>query len=159
MTGRALSTDEVGLGKAVNCVLVATRADFAPRLAAEELPCIRCGDCASACPAGLLPQEIHRAVVAGDDAAAVRLGVFDCIDCGCCDFVCPSQIPLAWRFREGRRRAREIDAAAQRAAAAKARFEQREARLREAAAAERRDFDAARERARGGDGMPPGGAP
>jgi electron transport complex protein RnfC len=158
MTGRALATDEVGLGKAVNCVLVATRADFAPRLAAQELPCIRCGDCASACPAGLLPQELHRAVVAGNDAVAVRLGVFDCIDCGCCDFVCPSQIPLAWRFREGRRRAREIEAAAPRAAEAKARFEQREARLLEAAAAERRDFDAARERARGGDGAPPGGA-
>jgi electron transport complex protein RnfC len=157
MTGRALATDEVGLGKAVNCVLVATRADFASRLLAQEVACIRCGDCASACPAGLLPQEIHRAVVAGNDDAAVHLGVFDCIDCGCCDFVCPSQIPLAARFRDGRQRVRQRDLAALRAAAAKSRYETREARLREAAAAERRAFDDARERARGGDGPAPGG--
>jgi electron transport complex protein RnfC len=149
MTGRALPSDEVGLSKAINCVLVATRADLQPRLEAFELPCIRCGDCAEVCPPGLLPQQIHRAALAGLDELAAQLGVWDCIDCGCCDYVCPSQIPLAQRFRESRARLREREAAAARAAAARERYEQHERRLQEAAAAEQRAFDAARARARG----------
>ncbi|HET9694696.1 MAG TPA: electron transport complex subunit RsxC, partial [Steroidobacteraceae bacterium] len=95
MTGRALASDAVGVAKATNCILVATRTDLWGRIDAVELPCIRCGDCAAVCPPRLLPQQIHRAVLAGADDAAVQLGVWDCIDCGCCDYVCPSQIPLA----------------------------------------------------------------
>jgi len=155
MTGRALASDDVGSSKAINCVFVATRADLQPRLEAVELPCIRCGDCAEVCPPGLLPQQIHRAALAGLDELAVQLGVWDCIDCGCCDYVCPSQIPLAWRFREARARLREREAAAARAAAARERHERHEHRLAEAAAAEQRAFDAARARARGaGDAGP-----
>jgi electron transport complex protein RnfC len=149
MTGRALPSDDVGLSKAINCVFVATRADLQPRLEAFELPCIRCGDCAEVCPPGLLPQQIHRATLAGLDELAVQLGVWDCIDCGCCDYVCPSQIPLAWRFREARGRLRARDAAAARAAAARERHERHERRLAEAALAEQRAFDEARARARG----------
>ena len=161
MMGRALATDEIGLTKAVNCVFVATAADLGARLLAREQPCIRCGDCAAVCPAGLLPQQIHRAVVAGTDAAAVDLGLRDCIDCGCCDYVCPSQIPLAWRFRVARGRLRELDQARQRAAAAKARHERRERRLRETAETERREFEAARAEAQsaasGPSSQPPSG--
>ncbi|HET9695200.1 MAG TPA: 4Fe-4S dicluster domain-containing protein, partial [Steroidobacteraceae bacterium] len=149
MTGRALASDDVGVAKATNCALVATRTDLRGRIDAVELPCIRCGDCATVCPPRLLPQQIHRAVLAGADDAAVQLGVWDCIDCGCCDYVCPSQIPLAQRFREARARLRERDAASARAAAARQRFAQHERRLHEAALAEQQAFDAARERARG----------
>jgi electron transport complex protein RnfC len=149
MTGRALTSDEVGLTKAINCVLVATREDLSPRLDAYELPCIRCGDCANVCPPGLLPQQLHRAVLAGQDEAAVTLGVWECIDCGCCDYVCPSQIPLALRFREARAKLRDREAATARAAVARERFERHEHRLHEAALAEQQAFDAARARARG----------
>jgi electron transport complex protein RnfC len=149
MTGRALPSDEVGLSKAINCVFVATPEDLGPRLEALERPCIRCGDCADVCPPGLLPQEIHRAALAGVDDLAARLGVWDCIDCGCCDYVCPSQIPLAQRFREARARLREREAAAARATAARDRWERHERRLEETAQLERRAFDAARARARG----------
>ena len=157
MTGRALASDAIGLAKAVNCVLVATRADLQPRLDAFELPCIRCGDCATVCPPRLLPQQIHRAVTAGADTAAAQLGVWDCIDCGCCDYVCPSQIPLALRFRQARARLREEAATAARAAAARERFARHERRLHDAALADQQAFDAARERARGATG--PGDAP
>ncbi|HET7203034.1 MAG TPA: electron transport complex subunit RsxC [Steroidobacteraceae bacterium] len=157
MTGRALASDDVGLAKAINCVLVATRADLQPRLDAFEQPCIRCGDCATVCPPRLLPQQIHRAVRAGADEAAVQLGVWDCIDCGCCDYVCPSQIPLALRFREARARLRERAAATARAAAARERFESHERRLQEAAVAEQQAFDVAREQARGS--IEPGRSP
>jgi electron transport complex protein RnfC len=147
MTGRALPSDEIGLAKAVNCVFVATDADLAPRLTAMERPCIRCGDCATVCPAALLPQQLNRAALADDEAGLVKLGVWDCIDCGCCDYVCPSQIPLAHRFRIARDRLRERAAAAERATAARERHERRERRLQEAARAEQQAFDAARRRA------------
>ncbi len=150
MTGRALPSDEAGLTKAINCLFVATRADLEHRLDVREVACIRCGDCAEACPPRLLPQQIHRAVVARDDEAAVALGVWDCIDCGCCDYVCPSGIPLAQRFREARQRLRGREAAAARARDARDRFERHERRALAAAAAEQRAFDAARTAAQAG---------
>lgn len=149
MTGRALPSDEIGLSKAMNCVFVATRADLSPRITAVERPCIRCGDCATVCPAALLPQQLHRAALADDETSLVSLGLRDCIDCGCCDYVCPSQIPLAHRFRLARTRLREREAATAKATAARERHERRERRLREAAVAEQAAFDAARRRALG----------
>ena len=151
MTGRALPSDEIGLTKAINCVFVATHADLAARISATERPCIRCGDCATVCPPGLLPQQLHRAALAEDQASLVNLGIWDCIDCGCCDYVCPSQIPLAQRFRTARTLLREREAATGRAAAARERHERRERRLQEAAQAEQEAFDAARRRALGND--------
>jgi electron transport complex protein RnfC len=144
MTGRALPSDEVGLTKATNCVLAATRADLAGRHDAVEQPCIRCGDCAAVCPAGLLPQQLQRATRADEPQALRDLGVFDCIDCGLCDYVCPSQIPLAHRFRIARDRLRAADAVASKAGEARERFLRHERRRQEAAAAEQRAFEAMR---------------
>jgi len=151
MTGRALPTDEIGLTKAMNCVLVATRDDIGSRLGAVELPCIRCGDCSNVCPAGLLPQQLHRAALADAHDALRQLGVHDCIDCGLCDYVCPSQIPLADRFRDARHRLNEAAAAAKKSADARERHELRTRRLQEAATAEQQAFESVRNRAR-----PPG---
>ena len=154
MTGRALPSDEVGLTKAMNCLLVATWADLGARLGAVEAPCIRCGDCSHVCPAGLLPQQLHRAALADAHDTLRQLGVRDCIDCGLCDYVCPSQIPLAHRFRDARRRLNAADAAAQAAAQARERHELRTRRLHEAAMAEQQAFESVRNRARppGSDG-------
>jgi electron transport complex protein RnfC len=152
MTGLALPSDEIGLGKATNCVFVATGADLAPRRGAFERPCIRCGDCADVCPAGLLPQQLHRAALADEQGPLRELGVFDCIDCGLCDYVCPSQIPLAHRFRLARRRLREADAEARKAEAARERHELRQRRLRDEAAEQQRAFEAVRGQALATDG-------
>jgi len=149
MTGRALGSDDAGLSKAINCILVATAADLQPRLTAVELPCIRCGDCAAVCPVALLPQQLHRAALADDEAGLLAHGLWDCIDCGCCDFVCPSQIPLAHRFRIARRSLREREDTRRKAAEARERHERHERRVREAAEAERHAFEHARARARG----------
>jgi electron transport complex protein RnfC len=151
MTGRALPSDDVGLTKAMNCVLVATRDDIGSRLGAVELPCIRCGDCSNVCPAGLLPQQLHRAALTDAHDALRQLGVRDCIDCGLCDYVCPSQIPLADRFRDARHRLNEAAAAAKKSADARERHELRTRRLQEAATAEQQAFESVRNRAR-----PPG---
>ena len=69
---------------------------------APEQPCIRCGDCATACPVGLLPQQLLHGVIANDPETLERHGLADCIECGCCDYVCPSHIPLTGHFIRGK---------------------------------------------------------
>lgn len=127
MMGVALPHDDVALGKTHNCVLVLDQRSLRP--AGDEMPCIRCGDCAGACPSRLLPQLLLRQVRAGQWDAAAAQGLPDCIECGCCDLVCPSHIPLTAHFRHGRTEwRRRIDAAAG-ADAARRRFESRQLRL------------------------------
>ncbi|NJD31323.1 MAG: electron transport complex subunit RsxC [Gammaproteobacteria bacterium] len=148
MTGRALPCDAVPVTQAVNCIIAATAEDLSPPR--REMPCIRCGDCAGVCPAGLLPQSLLRAAGADDAELLETFGLADCIECGCCDYVCPSQIPLTARFRSARAaRALRLDEQ-RRAAEARERYARHERRLAEAAAAEREAFEAARRRARGG---------
>lgn len=57
-------------------------------------PCIRCGECAAACPADLYPQAVLAAVQRDDIARAQALGLKACNGCGQCDAYCPSRIPL-----------------------------------------------------------------
>jgi len=148
LTGRALATDTAGLTKGLNCVLVATEGDLQPR--GVEMPCIRCGDCATVCPAGLLPQQLHRAARSDDADGLVRLGLADCIECGCCDYVCPSAIPLTSRFRVARERRRRHEEERRRAAEARVRHERHQQRLAAESERERQAFEDARRRARGG---------
>ncbi|MGD2167619.1 MAG: electron transport complex subunit RsxC, partial [Gammaproteobacteria bacterium] len=68
-----------------------------------EWPCIRCGECAGACPARLLPQEMLRAIHNGNPVMLESLGLSDCIECGCCDAICPSHIALTQKFIAARR--------------------------------------------------------
>jgi len=103
MMGYALPDDEVPITKATNCIVAATAAEV--RGAGPEWPCIRCGECSTACPAGLLPQELLVAAQCRDTAALADLGLIDCIECGCCDVVCPSHIVLTQRFRDAKRAA------------------------------------------------------
>ncbi len=149
LTGRALASDAVPVTKGLNCVLVATAADLPSRGA--EVPCIRCGDCASVCPVGLLPQQLHRAAQADDAVGLARFGLADCIECGCCDYVCPSSIPLTARFHAARERRQLHEAERLRATEAKRRYERHRRRLDEQVEAERRAFEEARRRARGDD--------
>jgi len=101
MMGVALPHDALAVAKTTHCVIAATAADLVPR--GPAMPCIRCGDCAEACPSHLLPQELYRHAVEEDDAGLVRFGITDCIECGCCDAVCPSQLPLVSVFGAARR--------------------------------------------------------
>jgi electron transport complex protein RnfC len=116
MSGLAVADASAPLTKASNCVSAATAQDLGLAHSGPELPCIRCGDCALACPVDLQPQQLHRALSADDPPALARLHLEDCLECGCCDYVCPSRIPLTARFRaartlEAHRRAREALAA------------------------------------------------
>jgi electron transport complex protein RnfC len=97
MMGYRLADDRVPVVKGTNCIIAAAPGEFAAP--APAMPCIRCGECVSACPADLLPQQLHWATRSGDLDGAERLHLFDCIECGCCDVVCPSHIPLVDTFR------------------------------------------------------------
>jgi Na+-translocating ferredoxin:NAD+ oxidoreductase subunit C len=96
MMGVALPSDDVSITAATNCVIAAAADDLVKR--GPEMPCIRCGECAEACPAALLPQQLLRYARLNDGAALTELGLRDCIECGCCDYVCPSDIPLTSVF-------------------------------------------------------------
>jgi electron transport complex protein RnfC len=101
MMGVAVPDDAIPVGKATNCVVAATADEIRTEL--TEWPCIRCGDCATACPSRLLPQELLVAAQARDFATLDTLGLGDCIECGCCDVVCPSHLVLTERFRAAKR--------------------------------------------------------
>jgi Na+-translocating ferredoxin:NAD+ oxidoreductase subunit C len=150
MTGRSIATDAAPLTQAVNCILAATASDLARP--GHEYPCIRCGDCAGTCPAGLLPQQLHRGVVSSDAGALERYGLEDCIECGCCDYVCPSRIALTAGFRAARAQARARHEERRRADDARERHARHERRIESAAEQERIAFEAARRRARGDHG-------
>lgn len=150
MMGIALPHDDVPLGKTHNCVLVLGADPAATR--GPEMPCIRCGDCADACPSRLLPQMLLRQVRAGQLEAARDQGLPDCIECGCCDLACPSHIPLTAHFRHGRAALRQADDDAAAADAARERFEARKLRL-EREAAEREQRLAARAAATSADAV------
>ena len=91
--------DDLGMPvtKGVNCLLALSAAE-APD-PGPALACIRCGACAEACPASLLPQQLYWHARARDLDQARAYHLFDCIECGCCAVVCPSHIPLVQYYR------------------------------------------------------------
>lgn len=127
MMGIAQPDDSVAIGKQTNCVLVLAAEEI--RDAAEEMPCIRCGDCARACPARLQPQQLLWHIRAQRLDRSEAEGVFDCIECGCCDLVCPSHIPLTEQFRQAKTDIRIVAHKRADADAARERYERRNQRL------------------------------
>ncbi|MGZ5051820.1 MAG: electron transport complex subunit RsxC [Methylobacter sp.] len=96
MMGDALPLAEVPIVKACNGILALTAEEIE---VPEVKPCIRCSNCVSACPVGLLPLEMASRIKANQLEAAVDLGLKDCINCGSCSYVCPSNIPLVHYFK------------------------------------------------------------
>ncbi len=128
MMGVTLPSPEVPLIKTCNCLLVPTREELPPPPPAQ--PCIRCGECALACPASLLPQQLHFFALGSEHAQLKAHHLFDCIECGACAYVCPSSIPLVQYYRAAKAEIRELEQKQQKAEHSKQRFEQRQARLR-----------------------------
>jgi electron transport complex protein RnfC len=109
MMGYPMPAFDVPLVKASNCILVASEALFPPP--PPEMACIRCGECARACPADLQPFELYWFSRAHNFGKTQEYHLFDCIECGCCAYVCPSHIPLVdyYRFAKSEIWARERD--------------------------------------------------
>ncbi|MEJ2591111.1 MAG: electron transport complex subunit RsxC [Candidatus Thiodiazotropha sp.] len=97
MMGFDLTSDAIPITKGANCLLCPTPEE-APRPEPARA-CIRCGRCADACPAHLLPQQMYWYSRSKDLEKVQDYNLFDCIECGCCSHVCPSHIPLVQYFR------------------------------------------------------------
>lgn len=127
MMGFALADLNVPVVKTTNCILAPTANELPA--ASNEMDCIRCSNCADACPASLLPQQLLWYSKAKDSEKLVEYNLADCIECGACAYVCPSEIPLVQYYRVAKAELREQQREALKAEQAKARFEARNARL------------------------------
>lgn len=97
MMGFELPALDVGLSKAGNCVIVRGGEVLPQR--PSELPCIRCGKCAEACPIELQPMDLYWFARSKRFDKSEDWELFDCIECGACAYVCPSNIRLVDYFR------------------------------------------------------------
>ncbi len=131
MMGTAMHSDAVPVVKGTNCVLVESTSHDVPLPSrdAYAMPCIRCGNCASACPVNLLPQQMYWYARARDFDKIQDYNIFDCIECGCCDYVCPSQIPLVGYYRYAKSEIWNQEAEKRQADLARERHQFREFRL------------------------------
>ncbi|WP_454911221.1 electron transport complex subunit RsxC [Stutzerimonas chloritidismutans] len=130
MMGFSLPSLEVPVVKTTNCLLASTLEELPPPPPA--LPCIRCGECAEACPVSLLPQQLHFFALGQEHEQLKAHNLFDCIECGACAYVCPSNIPLVQYYRAAKGEIRELEQKQQKAEHSKQRFELRQERLRRA---------------------------
>nr|WP_260619743.1 electron transport complex subunit RsxC [Pseudomonas sp. B11D7D] len=128
MMGFTLPSLDVPLIKTSNCLLASTAVELPPPPPA--MPCIRCGECAEACPASLLPQQLHFFALGQEHEQLKAHNLFDCIECGACAYVCPSSIPLVQYYRVAKAEIRELEQKQLKAEHSKQRFEQRQERLR-----------------------------
>ncbi|QLK46428.1 electron transport complex subunit RsxC [Vibrio owensii] len=155
MMGFTLPHAQVPITKTANCILAPKRREIASDQ--YEMECIRCSQCAEACPASLLPQQLQWYAKSQEYEKLEELNLKDCIECGACAFVCPSEIPLVQYYRQAKAEIRTRAQEATAAERAKLRFEEKKARMeREKAERENRFKKAADDRrkdmkASGGD--------
>lgn len=97
MMGFELPDTAVGLTKAGNCVIARAAEHFPAKQ--PEMPCIRCGECATACPQELQPMDLYWFSRSKNFGKAQEWNLFDCIECGACAYVCPSSIQLVDYYR------------------------------------------------------------
>ena len=144
MMGFTVSSRQCPVIKTSNCLLVPADGELAAPPPAQA--CIRCGLCAEACPALLLPQQLYWYARAEDHEQLEQHNLFDCIECGACSYVCPSHIPLVQYYRASKGAIRDRRLEEAKAERARLRFEARQERI-EKAKAEKEARRAARKRA------------
>ncbi len=127
MMGFTLPHADVPVVKISNCLMAPSEQELPP--AEEERSCIRCGQCADACPVSLLPQQLYWYSKAADHDKTRAFNIDDCIECGACAWVCPSNIPLVQYYREEKAELYRLDLEAEQAERARQRFEAKKQRL------------------------------
>ncbi|MGB5326090.1 MAG: electron transport complex subunit RsxC [Pseudomonadales bacterium] len=127
MMGFALLDTRMPVIKTTNCILAPTETELPTPPPAQ--PCIRCGFCAEACPASLLPQQLFWFAQGKELEKLEQHNIADCIECGACSYVCPSNIPLVQYYRASKAEIRERDRDMRQAEYAKQRFDSRQERL------------------------------
>ncbi len=144
MMGFSIPDPACPVVKTTNCLLVPTEDELPTPPPAQA--CIRCGLCAEACPATLLPQQLYWFARGKEYDKLEGHNLFDCIECGACSYVCPSHIPLVQYYRASKAEIIARRREAEKADHARERFEARQARM-ERLAAEREAKRAERKKA------------
>jgi electron transport complex protein RnfC len=127
MMGFTIANDEVPIVKTTNCLLAPTETELPSPPPAQA--CIRCGLCAEACPASLLPQQLYWFARGKEYEKLENHKLFDCIECGACSFVCPSNIPLVQYYRASKAEVMQARMDLEKSDHSRERFEAREERL------------------------------
>ncbi len=127
MMGFTLPHTNVPIVKTSNCLLAPSKKELTQQ--GQEMPCIRCGQCAAVCPSSLLPQQLYWHAKGNELNKCEQLNLADCVECGACAFVCPSQIPLVNYYRQAKAAMRIEVMEAEAAEKARQRFEDRKQRL------------------------------
>lgn len=127
MMGFTLANTTVPIIKTTNCILAPTEQELPTPPPAQA--CIRCGMCAEACPASLLPQQLYWFAQGKELDKLEEHNIADCIECGACSYVCPSNIPLVQYYRASKVEIQQRKIDHQNAELAKERFEARQERL------------------------------
>ncbi|BFM21163.1 electron transport complex subunit RsxC [Gilvimarinus japonicus] len=127
MMGFSLPDTSVPLVKTTNCILAPTRKELPAPSPAQA--CIRCGMCAEACPADLLPQQLFWYAQSEDLEKLEAHNLFDCIECGACSYVCPSHIPLVQYYRAAKGEIRQHRIDKEKSDRSRRRFEFRKERI------------------------------
>ena len=144
MMGFSTPQTDVPIVKTTNCILAPTESELPTPAPAQA--CIRCGLCAQACPASLLPQQMFWFSQGKEYEKLEDHNLFDCIECGACSWVCPSSIPLVQYYRSAKAEILQARRDNEKSEQSRTRFEAREARL-EQQAIEREAKRAARKKA------------
>lgn len=127
MMGFSVPQADVPIVKTTNCILAPSVAELpAPPPA---MACIRCGMCAEACPASLLPQQMFWFAQGKEFEKLEEHNLFDCIECGACSWVCPSNIPLVQYYRASKAEIVQQRADHEKSEQSRERFEARQDRL------------------------------
>ena len=127
MMGFTLESTATPVVKTTNCILAPSKKEIPTTPPAQA--CIRCGQCAEACPASLLPQQMYWFARGGEWEKLEAHNLMDCIECGACSYVCPSNIPLVQYYRASKVEIRQQKQNALQAEQSKIRFEARQERI------------------------------
>ncbi|MDJ0878315.1 MAG: electron transport complex subunit RsxC [Halieaceae bacterium] len=127
MMGFTIPDAAVPVVKTTNCILAPTEKELPPPPPAQ--PCIRCGLCAEACPASLLPQQLYWFSRGKEYEKLEAHNLFDCIECGACSYACPSNIPLVQYYRASKAEVTQLKRDQAKSEHSKTRFEARQERL------------------------------
>ncbi|TXS92172.1 electron transport complex subunit RsxC [Parahaliea maris] len=127
MMGFTLTDTAVPVVKTSNCLLAPSPAELPAPPPAQA--CIRCGLCAEACPASLLPQQLFWFARGKEYEKLEQHNLFDCIECGACSWACPSNIPLVQYYRASKAEILQQRRDHEKSEQSRIRFEARQERL------------------------------
>jgi len=127
MMGFTVTDTMTPVTKICNCLLAPNEKESPEP--EPEMSCIRCSECAEACPVELLPQQLLWYAQSEDHKKLEAYDLNACIECGACAFVCPSHIPLVEYYRVAKAQIKSAKEEAHKAAIARKRHEDRDLRL------------------------------